>query len=266
MTNPDRRKALHTMAGIALATLPLSLARFAHAQDARAIFAARDLGGAIAALGGDPVTDASGITITAPDVAEDGAVVAIGVVSTLPATESITLLVDRNPIPVAARFLPLLDTPPEIQTRIRMSETSRVHAIVQAGGRLHVASRQVVVTIGGCGGDVTTSYLRERKAPAPIRLRAVRRDGSTEVRAMMFHPMESGQRPDRSGERVPAHHIVEIRAERNGVAVLTANTGGSLSENPFLAFRLPGGAAGDRIRLGWTDNLGDSRSDEVVLE
>lgn len=268
MTDPNRRAALRRLTTLALMSLPAQtlLLGHAHAQDARAIFAARDVAGALPLLGGDMAAESEAITITAPDVAEDGAVVPIGVVSKLPDTELITLLVEKNPIPVAAQFFPQPGTPAEIQTRIRMSETARVLAIVKAGGRLHVASRQVVVTIGGCGADLATAYQRERKAPAPMRLRAVRKDGHTEVRVVMFHPMETGQRKDGSGQPIPPHHIVQIRAERNGVTVLTAETGGSLSENPFFSFRLPGGAVGDRIRLGWTDNLGDSRSDEIVLE
>lgn len=268
MTDPNRRETLRRLTRLALMTLPIQADLFslAHAGDARAIFGARDMAGALALLGGDTALESSAITISAPDVAEDGAVVPIGVVSTLPDTESITLLVDKNPVPVAAQFFPQRGTPAEIQTRIRMSETARVRAIVRAGGQLHHANRQVVVTIGGCGGDLTTAYQRERKTPAPIRLRAVRKDGHTEVRAVMFHPMETGQRKDGAGQRIPPHHIVRIQVERNGVAVLTAETGGSLSENPFFGFRLSGGAAGDRIRLNWTDNLGDSRSDEVVLE
>lgn len=99
----------------------------------------------------------------------------------------------------------------------------------------------------------------------PMRIRATTKDGVTEVKALMSHPMETGQRKDSSGKVVPAHHITEVTALHNNKVVLSANWGAAVSQNPFLSFKFKGGAPGDKIVVSWKDNKGESRSDEVAL-
>jgi sulfur-oxidizing protein SoxZ len=98
----------------------------------------------------------------------------------------------------------------------------------------------------------------------PMRIRAKVEGDKTNVRVLMSHEMESGQRKDSSGNLVPAMHITEVSASLNGKVVMTADWGPSVSKNPFLQFTLKGAKAGDKIAVSWKDSKGDSRTDEVV--
>ncbi|NMG76624.1 thiosulfate oxidation carrier complex protein SoxZ [Aromatoleum diolicum] len=100
---------------------------------------------------------------------------------------------------------------------------------------------------------------------SPTRIRAVRGDGVTELRMLLSHPMENGLRKDAEGNRVPAHFITEVSVRHNGKVVLAAAFGPSMSTNPYLAFSIAGGAAGDEIAVSWRDNLGEARSDAVRI-
>ena len=100
---------------------------------------------------------------------------------------------------------------------------------------------------------------------SPMKIRAATKDGVTEVKVLMSHPMETGQRKDASGAAVPAHYITEVTAMHNGKLVLSANWGPAVSQNPFVQFRFKGGAAGDKLVVSWKDNKGDTRTDETVL-
>jgi sulfur-oxidizing protein SoxY len=92
------------------------------------------------------------ISIKAPDIAENGAVVPITIETDLDKVESISIIAERNPSPLSARFELGPGTRPFVSTRIKMGETSNVVALVQADGKLYSASKEVKVTIGGCGG------------------------------------------------------------------------------------------------------------------
>jgi sulfur-oxidizing protein SoxZ len=100
---------------------------------------------------------------------------------------------------------------------------------------------------------------------SPMRIRAAVKDDVTEVRVLMSHPMETGQRKDASGNPIPAHHITELTAKHNDKVVLTAQFGPSVSTNPYLAFKFKGGAKGDKVVVSWVDNKGESRTDEVQV-
>lgn len=95
--------------------------------------------------------DASQLTLTMPEVAEDGTLVPLTVESRLPGTRAIYVVVDVNPDPVAARFSVPEGTEPFVATRIKMAGDGTVYAVVSdADGRIHVASRSIKVTVGGC--------------------------------------------------------------------------------------------------------------------
>lgn len=100
---------------------------------------------------------------------------------------------------------------------------------------------------------------------SPMKIRATTKDGVTEVKALMSHPMETGLRKDSEGQAVPAHYISEVTVTWNDKTVLSANWGPAVSQNPFLQFKFKGGAAGDKVKVSWKDNTGDSRIDEAVL-
>lgn len=99
----------------------------------------------------------------------------------------------------------------------------------------------------------------------PMRIRAASKDGVTEVRVLMSHPMETGQRKDASGATIPAHYIKELEATHNGKLVLKSQFSGSVSQNPFLSFKFKGGAKGDKVAVKWVDTKGDSRTDEATI-
>jgi sulfur-oxidizing protein SoxZ len=99
----------------------------------------------------------------------------------------------------------------------------------------------------------------------PMKIRANVVGDSTEVKVLMSHEMETGQRKDAQGKTIPAWHIQSVAATWNGKTVLTAEWGPAVSKNPFLAFKFKGGAKGDKVQITWTDNRGEKRTDEVVI-
>ena len=99
----------------------------------------------------------------------------------------------------------------------------------------------------------------------PMRIRAAARDGSVNVKVLMAHEMETGQRKDASGKLVPAHFIRSVTATYQGKTVLSAQWGPAVAKNPFLEFTFKGGAKGDKISVTWEDNKGERRTDEATI-
>lgn len=99
-----------------------------------------------------------------------------------------------------------------------------------------------------------------------IKIRARFKDGLTEVRALMNHPMETGRRKNDFDEVVPAHFIQLVSVTLNGKPVLEAQWGTGVSKNPYLTFRLRSAKLGDKIALTWHDNKGQSNAAETVVE
>ena len=99
----------------------------------------------------------------------------------------------------------------------------------------------------------------------PMRIRAAEAGGLTTVRVLMSHPMESGIRKDAAGNTVPAHHITVVEATHNGKTVLKCDWSGAVSQNPFLSFKFKGAAKGEKVQVKWTDNKGESRTDEAAI-
>ncbi len=114
-------------------------------------FDAKTLDEALKTLGAKPV-DSKDVMITAPDIAENGAVVPVAVTSALQKTEAIYILVEKNPFPLTAMFAIPDGTDPYVATRVKMAESAKVYAIVKADGKLYSASKETKVTLGGCGG------------------------------------------------------------------------------------------------------------------
>jgi sulfur-oxidizing protein SoxZ len=99
----------------------------------------------------------------------------------------------------------------------------------------------------------------------PMRIRAQMAGSMVDVRILMAHEMETGQRRDAAGKTVPAWYIQSVTATCNGKTVLSAQWGPAVSKNPFLSFRFSGAKAGDKVIVTWTDNKGDKRTDEAVI-
>jgi len=116
-------------------------------------FEAKSLDEAMKAFGGGvPAQSKEIVFVSTPDIAENGAVVPISITSSLPKTESIAILIEKNPNMLAGSFDIPPGTEPAISTRVKMGQTSNVYALVKADGRYFVASKEIKVTLGGCGG------------------------------------------------------------------------------------------------------------------
>jgi sulfur-oxidizing protein SoxZ len=99
----------------------------------------------------------------------------------------------------------------------------------------------------------------------PMKIRATLQGDVADVRVLMAHPMETGQRKDASGNVVPLHFIQTITAQLNGKTVFAADVSQAVSRNPVFAFKVKGAKAGDKLVITWTDNKGDKRTDEVAI-
>jgi len=118
----------------------------------KAAFETKNLADTVKAMGGSAPTESKDIVISSPDIAENGAVVPFTVSSRLPKTESIALLIDKNPNALAASFDIPAGTEAGVTTRVKMGQTSNVTALVKADGKYYYTTKEVKVTIGGCGG------------------------------------------------------------------------------------------------------------------
>ena len=99
----------------------------------------------------------------------------------------------------------------------------------------------------------------------PMKMRANLGQGFTDVRVLMTHPMETGQRKDSEGKLVPVHFIQNLTVKVNGKPVLEAQTSQAVSRNPVFSFRLKGGAKGDKIEVSWVDNKGETNKTETAV-
>lgn len=118
----------------------------------KAGFEAKDMATALGSINATAAAASGDIVVKAPDIAENGAVVPVEVISNIPGTTGIAILVDKNALPLIADFKLMNGAEGFVSTRVKMGATSNMVAIVNAGGRLHRAQKEVKVTIGGCGG------------------------------------------------------------------------------------------------------------------
>ncbi len=98
-----------------------------------------------------------------------------------------------------------------------------------------------------------------------IRIRAQLDGDVCEVKALMRHPMETGQRKDQAGNAIPAHFIKEVTVTHNDNVVMHSYWGAAVSANPFLGVRFKGAAAGDTVKVTWVDNKGESDDGETKI-
>lgn len=153
--NQKRRETLKAGAGLLalLAAAGIISPGEANAADwNKAAFEGKTTQDALKALGAAGPANSADIVIRAADIAENGAVVPVGVESKIPGTQSISILIDKNPNALAASFDIPAGTDPLITTRVKMGQTSDVYALVKANGKFFVAKKEIKVTLGGCGG------------------------------------------------------------------------------------------------------------------
>src|SRR5262245_40804065 len=99
----------------------------------------------------------------------------------------------------------------------------------------------------------------------PMKIRTRLEGDVVDVRVLMAHPMETGQRRDTSGNVIPMHFIQTITAQINGKTVFQAETSQAIARNPVFGFKVKGAKAGDKLTITWTDNKGDKRTDEATI-
>jgi sulfur-oxidizing protein SoxZ len=99
----------------------------------------------------------------------------------------------------------------------------------------------------------------------PMRIRAKMENDVADVKVLMSHPMETGQRRNEKGDLVPVHFIQSVVAIHNGRIVLDAQWSQAVSRNPFLGFRVKGAKAGDKITVSWVDTKGDKGSIDTTV-
>ena len=157
--NSGRRQVLKGTGGAAVLGLAMAAGLFRPgsawaAEWNKAAFDTKSLNDAVKALGGQTATESKDIQfVNTPDIAENGAVVPFTITTRIPNTESIALLVEKNPNILAANFAIPDGTEPWVNTRVKMAQTSNVIALVKGGdGKFYYASKEVKVTLGGCGG------------------------------------------------------------------------------------------------------------------
>jgi sulfur-oxidizing protein SoxY len=115
-------------------------------------FGAKTALDALKNLGASGAAPSKDLLIEAPQIAENGAVVPIEITSNIPGTTSISVLVEKNPFPLAAKFDFMDGALPFVKLNVKMGETSDVRVVAEAGGKHYVAAKEIKVTIGGCGG------------------------------------------------------------------------------------------------------------------
>jgi sulfur-oxidizing protein SoxY len=201
------------------------------------------------------------LLLVAPDRAENGAIVQIEVTSQIPNTESIDVLVDRNPTALIGHYEFKNGAQPFFVTRIKMADTSEIRILAKVNGKYFSAGKTVEVLENGCGGGGSAN---EKFEPS-MKLRAKNSGDMTEVKAIIIHPMHTGHGKDDTGEVIPAHFIQTATVSLNGKPVLDLLLGTGISKNPYLTFKLKGAKPGDKIAVTWTDNKGLSGSGETEV-
>jgi sulfur-oxidizing protein SoxZ len=98
-----------------------------------------------------------------------------------------------------------------------------------------------------------------------IKIRAQNQGETTDIRILMQHPMETGQRKDEKGQTFPAHYIQTFTVSLNGKAIIDGQLNTSISKNPLFTFKARGIKSGDKLAVAWSDNTGDKRQDEITV-
>ena len=154
-----RRTIVKEAIAVSLAGLGLAgaaLMKRAHAADAaqwpKDAFSQKTEADAIKVLFGKTPEESDKVNLDAPEIAENGAVVPISVSTTLPEVTSIAIVVSENPFPLAANYPIPPGAAPMVANRLKMAKTSKVFALVASGDKVFSASKEVKVTVGGCGG------------------------------------------------------------------------------------------------------------------
>lgn len=245
-----------SIAGLGLGSglVPWSLAEATGIGENEAAFGASTVEQALTALYGTAdYLPSQDVTLTAPDKAEVGAEVPVGLSSSLPDVRSVSLLVTTAANPLAIEFRPGEGTDPSFSTRVKICRTGYVVGVVDAGGKLYGARHLVYVRAEvGCVGKEepdTSGY----EPKGSIRWRLRKRRGRVRMKARIHHPMNT------------AHHLKELRLVRREEQIFVAYFGAAVSEDPRLEISFSPEKAG-YLELSWKDTRGLSSSDSAHLK
>ncbi len=155
--NQMRRKGLAAAGGASLYSTLVAIGLVptgsAYAQAFNpAAFQTKNLADTLKAFGAVSSADSKDVIINSPDIAENGAVVPVGVRSNLPKTEQISLMVEKNPNMLCGTYEIFEGCEPDVSMRVKMGQSSDVIALVKADGKFYVSRKEIKVTLGGCGG------------------------------------------------------------------------------------------------------------------
>ena len=200
------------------------------------------------------------IEIIAPARAENGAIVQVEINSNIANTEAIAIFVEKNPTALIGNFILGENTLGKLVTRIKMAETSDVKVVVKAGGRYYTASKLVTVMENGCGGGGANE-----KFDPSMKMRAKLKNDTVEIKAILIHPMHTGQSKDDADQPVRAHFIQLVDIHLNDKPVLQMQWGTGIAKNPYLTFYIKDAKLNDKISLTWYDNLGRTARGETLV-
>ena len=148
-----RRETLKQSAVVAGLLASAGFPQFAHAAFNKTAFDAKSVQEAVKAAGGGAIAESKDVTITGPDIAENGAVVPLGVSTSLAGVKQLLILVEKNPSTLVALFHVSDAVEANFSTRSKMGQSSDVYAVaIMADGKALYAKKEVKVTLGGCGG------------------------------------------------------------------------------------------------------------------
>ena len=154
--NNQRRNVLKTGSGAALLSVLAAAGvikpGMALADWNKSAFESKSMADTLKAMGVSSTADSKDVQVTGPDIAENGAVVPVGVASTLPNVTMVAILIEKNPNALSATFNLPEGTEANVQTRVKMGQTSNVYALVKSDGNFFMATKEIKVTLGGCGG------------------------------------------------------------------------------------------------------------------
>ncbi len=151
--NTLRRQTMKSLAGLGLLGVVPGWIASAFAREwNKPAFDARNMAESLQSIGADALIESDEISLNAPEIAENGAVVPVEISSAIPGTESIYIFAEKNAQPLTASFDFSGGSDPFIETRIKMAETATLRIVVKAAGKHYTTAKEVKVTIGGCGG------------------------------------------------------------------------------------------------------------------
>jgi len=227
----------------------------------------KSLAQVLKALGAQSLTASAEVRLNTLDYAEDGASVPVDIATQVSGADRLVLFVEKNPTPLVAVFqlTDAVDSALTLHTKLAQT-TDVVAVVITRDGRALFAKKEVKVVLGSCGSTSDTAEGGElRRTTEPTRIRAQWQGESALVRMRMAHVMESGQRQNAAGKRVPAWYIEQVTVSHNGKTVLSADWGPGVSRNPYLQLTLKKARPGEKFTVTWRDNKGMSRSDDMLL-